>query len=62
MMFQSVETEFVAFEQDSYFCRFDDIGLVRIRIVEDLKEAQAKQNADKLCLLAKTQSYRSGFA
>ena len=46
MMFQSVETEAVAFELGILtFVDLMTLGLVRIRIVEDLKEAQAKQNA-----------------
>jgi len=46
MMFQSVETEVVAFELGILtFVDLMTLGLVRIRIVEDLKEAQAKQNA-----------------
>ena len=44
MMFQSVETEVVAFELGILtFVDLMTLGLVRIRIVEDLKEAQAKQ-------------------
>ena len=42
MMFQSVETEVVAFELGILtFVDLMTLGLVRIRIVEDLKEAQA---------------------
>ena len=61
MMFQSVETEFVAFELGILtFVDLMTFGLVRIRIVEDLKEAQAKQNAQINLLLAENERSRIG--
>ena len=61
MMFQSVETEGVAFELGIItFVDLMTLGLVRIRIVEDLKEAQAKQNAQINLLLAENERSRIG--
>ena len=61
MMFQSVETELVAFELGILtFVDLMTFGLVRIRIVEDLKEAQAKQNAQINLLLAENERSRIG--
>ena len=61
MMFQSVETEAVAFELGILtFIDLMTFGLVRIRIVEDLKEAQAKQNAQINLLLAENERSRIG--
>ena len=61
MMFQSVETETVAFELGILtFVDLMTLGLVRIRIVEDLKEAQAKQNAQINLLLAENERSRIG--
>ena len=61
MMFQSVETEVVAFELGILtFVDLMTLGLVRIRIVEDLKEAQAKQNAQINLLLAENERSRIG--
>ena len=61
MMFQSVETELVAFELGILtFVDLMTLGLVRIRIVEDLKEAQAKQNAQINLLLAENERSRIG--
>jgi len=60
-MFQSVETEAVAFELGILtFVDLMTLGLVRIRIVEDLKEAQAKQNAQINLLLAENERSRIG--
>ena len=61
MMFQSVETEAVAFELGILtFVDLMTLGLVRIRIVEDLKEAQTKQNAQINLLLAENERSRIG--
>lgn len=61
MMFQSVETEVVAFELGILtFVDLMTLGLVRIRIVEDLKEEQAKQNAQINLLLAENERSRIG--
>ena len=61
MMFQSVETELVAFELGILtFVDLMTLGLVRIRIVEDLKEAQAKQNIQINLLLAENERNRIG--
>ena len=61
MMFQSVETEAVVFELGILtFVDLMTLGLVRIRIVEDLKEAQAKQNAQINLLLAENERSRIG--
>ena len=61
MMFQSVETEAVAFELGILtFVDLMTLGLVRIRIVEDLKEEQAKQNAQINLLLAENERSRIG--
>ena len=61
MMFQSVETEAVAFELGILtFVDLMTLGLVRIRIVEDLKEAQAKQNVQINLLLAENERNRIG--
>ena len=60
-MFQSVETEVVAFELGILtFVDLMTLGLVRIRIVEDLKEEQAKQNAQINLLLAENERSRIG--
>ena len=53
LIFQEVEVEFLVYLLG--IITFIDVmtfGLVRIRIVEDLKEAQAKQNAQINLLLA----------
>ena len=61
MMFQSVETEAVVFELGILtFVDLMTLGLVRIRIVEDLKEAQAKQSAQINLLLAENERSRIG--
>ena len=61
MMFQSVETELVVYLL--VILAFVDLmtfGLIRIRIVEDLKEAQAKQNIQINLLLAENERSRIG--
>ena len=61
MMFQSVETEAVAFELGILaFVDLMTFGMVRIRIVENLKEEQAKQNAQINLLLAENERSRIG--
>ena len=61
MIFQSVKTELVSFELGILaFVDLMTMGMVRIRIVEDLKEAQAKQNAQINLLLAENERSRIG--
>ena len=61
MMFQSVETEFVVYELGILtFIDLMTLGSVRIRLVEDLKESQAKQNAQINLLLAENERNRIG--
>ncbi len=61
LIFQEVEVEFLVYLL--VILTFVDLmtfGLVRIRIVEDLKEAQAKQNAQINLLLAENERSRIG--
>ena len=61
LIFQEVEVEFLVYLL--VILAFIDLmtfGLVRIRIVEDLKEAQAKQNAQINLLLAENERSRIG--
>ena len=61
LIFQEVEVEFLVYLL--VILAFVDLmtfGLVRIRIVEDLKEAQAKQNAQINLLLAENERSRIG--
>ena len=61
LIFQEVEVEFLVYLLG--IITFIDVmtfGLVRIRIVEDLKEAQAKQNAQINLLLAENERSRIG--
>ena len=61
MMFQSVETEIVVYELGILtFIDLMTLGSVRIRLVEDLKESQAKQNAQINLLLAENERSRIG--
>lgn len=61
MMFQSVETELVVYELGILtFIDLMTLGSVRIRLVEDLKESQAKQNAQINLLLAENERSRIG--
>ena len=62
LIFQEVEVEFLVYLLGIiHFYRFNRLfGLVRIRIVEDLKEAQAKQNAQINLLLAEMNAVVSG--
>lgn len=61
MMFQSVETEIVVYELGILtFIDLMTLGSVRIRLVEDLKEAQTKQNAQINLLLAENERSRIG--
>ena len=61
MMFQSVEIELVVYELGILaFVDLMTFGSVRIRIVEDLKEAQVKQNAQINLLLAENERNRIG--
>jgi len=61
MMFQSVETEIVVYELGILtFIDLMTLGSVRIRLVEDLKESQAKQNAQINLLLAENERNRIG--
>ena len=61
MMFQSVEIELVVYELGILaFVDLMTLGSVRIRIVEDLKEAQVKQNAQINLLLAENERSRIG--
>ena len=61
MMFQLVETELVVYELGILtFIDLMTLGSVRIRLVEDLKESQAKQNAQINLLLAENERSRIG--
>ena len=61
MMFQSVETELVVYELGILtFIDLMTLGSVRIQLVEDLKESQAKQNAQINLLLAENERSRIG--
>ena len=60
MMFQSVKLGLAAFAWDSYFYRFNDFWFSSVRIVEDLKDAQVKQNAQINLLLAENERSRIG--
>ena len=61
LIFQEVEVEFLVYLLGIItFIDLMTFGLVRIRIVEDLKEAQAKQNAQKNLLLAENERSRIG--
>ena len=59
IVFQKIGTEFVVYELGILtFIDLMTLGLVRIRLVEDLKEAQAKQNAQINLLLAENERNR----
>ena len=59
LIFQEVEVEFLVYLLGIItFIDLMTFGLVRIRIVEDLKEAQAKQNAQINLLLAENERSR----
>ena len=61
LIFQEVEVEFLVYLLGIItFIDLMTFGLVRIRIVEDLKEAQAKQNAQINLLLAENERSRIG--
>ena len=61
LIFQEVEVEFLVYLIGILtFIDLMTFGLVRIRIVEDLKEAQAKQNAQINLLLAENERSRIG--
>ena len=61
LIFQEVEVEFLIYLLGILtFIDLMTFGLVRIRIVEDLKEAQAKQNAQINLLLAENERSRIG--
>ena len=61
LIFQEVEVEFLVYLLGIItFIDLMTFGLVRIRIVEDLKEAQAKQNAQINLLLAENERNRIG--
>ena len=61
LIFQEVEVEFLVYLLGILtFVDLMTFGLVRIRIVEDLKEAQAKQNAQINLLLAENERSRIG--
>lgn len=61
MMFQSVENELVVYELGILtFIDLMTLGSVRIRLVEDLKESQARQNAQINLLLAENERSRIG--
>ena len=61
IVFQKIGTEFVVYELGILtFIDLMTLGLVRIRLVEDLKEAQAKQNAQINLLLAEKERNRIG--
>ena len=61
LIFQEVEVEFLVYLLGILtFIDLMTFGLVRIRIVEDLKEAQAKQNAQINLLLAENERNRIG--
>lgn len=61
LIFQEIEVEFLVYLFGILtFVDLMTFGLVRIRIVEDLKEAQAKQNAQINLLLAENERSRIG--
>ncbi len=61
LIFQEVEVEFLVYLLGILtFVDLMTFGLVRIRIVEDLKKAQAKQNAQINLLLAENERSRIG--
>ena len=61
LIFQEVEVEFLVYLLGILtFVDLMTFGLVRVRIVEDLKEAQAKQNAQINLLLAENERSRIG--
>ena len=61
LIFQEVEVEFLVYLLGIItFIDLMTFGLVRIRIIEDLKEAQAKQNAQINLLLAENERSRIG--
>ena len=61
LIFQEVEVEFLVYLLGILtFIDLMTFGLVRIRIVEDLKEAQTKQNAQINLLLAENERSRIG--
>ena len=61
LIFQRIEVEFLFYLLGILtFVNLMTFGLVRIRIVEDLKEAQAKQNAQINLLLAENERSRIG--
>ena len=61
LIFQEVEVEFLVYLLGILtFIDLMTFGLVRIRIIEDLKEAQAKQNAQINLLLAENERSRIG--
>ena len=61
IVFQKIGTEFVIYELVILtFIDLMTLGLVRIRIIEDLKEAQAKQNVQINLLLAENERNRIG--
>ncbi len=61
LIFQEVEVEFLVYLLGIItFIDLMTFGLIRIRIVEDLKEAQAKQNAQINLLLAENERSRIG--
>ena len=61
LIFQEVEVEFLVYLLGILtFIDLMTFGLVRIRIVEDLKEAQVKQNAQINLLLAENERSRIG--
>ena len=61
LIFQEVEVEFLVYLLGIItFIDLMTFGLVRIRIVEDLKEGQAKQNAQINLLLAENERSRIG--
>ena len=61
LIFQEVEVEFLVYLLGIItFIDLMTFGLVRIRIMEDLKEAQAKQNAQINLLLAENERSRIG--
>ena len=61
LIFQEVEVEFLVYLLGIItFIDLMTFGLVRIRIVEDLKEAQVKQNAQINLLLAENERSRIG--
>ena len=61
LIFQEVEVEFLVYLLGILtFIDLMTFGLVRIRIMEDLKEAQAKQNAQINLLLAENERSRIG--